>query len=67
MDINEILNKIRNTRINEKKTLKNMSEQLGNKSISSYCKKELGDIPITLNEYLKICDILKKSPIYFLK
>lgn len=67
MNINDVLNKIRNTRIDEKKTLKNMSEQLGNKSVSSYCKKELGDTPITLNEYLKICDILEKSPIYFLK
>lgn len=67
MNINEILYKIRNTRLNEKKTMKNMSEQLGNKSISSYCKKELGETPITLNEYLKICDILNKSPKYFLK
>lgn len=67
MNINEILKRIRNTRINEKKTLKNMSEQLGNKSVSSYCKKELGDTPITLYEYLKICEILGKPPIYFLK
>lgn len=67
MESQNVLKKIRNARIEQKETLKSMAEKMGYKSISSYCKKELGVIPITLDDFFLICNILNKSPIYFLK
>lgn len=61
-----ILKKIRDTRIEQGKTLKDMSEYLNYKSISTYGKKELGLSPITIREYIDICNYLNKSLIFFL-
>lgn len=63
----EILKKIRKVRIEENKTLKDMSKLLGYKSISTYGKKELGLSPLTLKEYINICIILNKSLSFFFK
>lgn len=60
-----MLDEIREIRQNKGLTINDMANVLGYKSSSTYSKKERGVIPITINEAIKICQILEISPIKF--
>lgn len=56
---------IKEVRKKNKITIIEMANYLNFKSPSTYCKKENGDIPITIEEAEKICTKLNISPLYF--
>lgn len=56
-----MMNNLRNIRKKRKVSIAEMSKVLGFKSKSTYCKKELGYVPISLNEAKKISDFFGQS------
>ncbi len=59
--MNEILEKIRNLRLSRGYTQEYMAEKLGIDTVN-YGRIERGKSKLTLDRFLKICDILQVSP-----
>ena len=56
-----MLSKLRILRKEQKISTNKMSEILGFKTASAYSKKESGNVPITLDEAIKISNFFGKS------
>jgi len=63
--LDDILCKIKHMRKAKYLTPADMAERLGVER-TTYIRKESGDIPVTLKEFLLIADILNIPPEYFL-
>ncbi len=66
-DVKGVLEKIKEERKKQRKTLEYVAINLGFKVPSSYFKIEEGLVVLTFETYLKICKILNKKYTFFLK
>lgn len=65
--MNKILSNIQKERKKQNISNEEMAKFIGYKDASSYWKVENGVNSLSLNIYLKICQKLKQSPVFFLR